>query len=79
MTPEKLEILRKKKEVIAEKLTDHVTRRNFILDQEFHLCYIDMAGILIDQLFSRGVSAYLSASPLGRTIDRPESASRLGT
>jgi DNA-binding GntR family transcriptional regulator len=45
MTPEKLEILRKKKEVIAEKLTaDHVTRRNFILDQEFHLCYIDMAG-----------------------------------
>ena len=45
MTPEKLEALRKKKDVIAEKLTaDHVTRRNFILDQEFHLCYIDMAG-----------------------------------
>ena len=45
MTPEKLEALRQKKEVLAEKLTaDHVTRRNFILDQEFHLCYIDMAG-----------------------------------
>jgi DNA-binding GntR family transcriptional regulator len=45
MTPEKMETLRQKKEVIAEKLTaDHVTRRNFILDQEFHLCYIDTAG-----------------------------------
>jgi DNA-binding GntR family transcriptional regulator len=45
MTPEKLETLRQKEQVIAEKLTaDHVTRRNFILDQEFHLCYIDMAG-----------------------------------
>jgi len=45
MTPEKLKTLRKKKDVIAEKLTaDHVSRRNFILDQEFHLCYIDMAG-----------------------------------
>ena len=47
MTPEKLETLRKKKDVVAEKLTaDHVTRRNFVLDQEFHLCYIDMAGNL---------------------------------
>jgi len=45
MTSEKLETLRQKEQVIAEKLTaDHVTRRNFILDQEFHLCYIDVAG-----------------------------------
>jgi len=45
MTPEKLKTLRKKKDLIAEKLTaDHVSRRNFVLDQEFHLCYIDMAG-----------------------------------
>jgi DNA-binding GntR family transcriptional regulator len=45
MTPEKLKTLRKKKDVIAEKLTaDQVSRRNFILDQEFHICYIDMAG-----------------------------------
>jgi DNA-binding GntR family transcriptional regulator len=45
LTPKKLETLRRKKEIISEKLnSDHVTRKNFILDQEFHLCYIEMAG-----------------------------------
>ena len=45
MTPEKLETLRKQKEVVSGKLTaDHVTRKNFVLDLEFHVCYIDMAG-----------------------------------
>jgi DNA-binding GntR family transcriptional regulator len=45
ITPEKLKTLHRKKDLIAEKLTaDQVSRRNFVLDQEFHLCYIDMAG-----------------------------------
>jgi DNA-binding GntR family transcriptional regulator len=42
---EKLDTLRRKKEIISEKLhSDHVTRKNFILDLEFHLSYIEMAG-----------------------------------
>ncbi len=45
LTPEKLEILRRKKEVLSKKLKEgHLTRVNFVLDLEFHTCYIEMAG-----------------------------------
>jgi DNA-binding GntR family transcriptional regulator len=45
LTPEKLEVLRRKKEIISEKLNaPQVTRRNFALDLEFHTAYIIMAG-----------------------------------
>jgi DNA-binding GntR family transcriptional regulator len=44
LTPEKLQILRKQKELLSEKLNaDHVTRKNFVLDLEFHVCYVQMA------------------------------------
>ena len=45
LTPEKLEALRKQKEALSQKLnSDHVTRGNFVLDLEFHACYIQIAG-----------------------------------
>jgi DNA-binding GntR family transcriptional regulator len=45
LTSEKLEILRREKEVLSQKLhADHVTRGNFVLDLEFHACYIQLAG-----------------------------------
>jgi DNA-binding GntR family transcriptional regulator len=44
-TPKKLQILRGQKESLTEKLnSDHVTRKNFILDLEFHVCYVQIAG-----------------------------------
>jgi len=45
LTPERLQLLKKQKERLTEKLnSDHVTRKNFILDLEFHVCYVQMAG-----------------------------------
>jgi DNA-binding GntR family transcriptional regulator len=44
MTPEKLEMLRKQKDDLSRKLhADHITRGTFVLDLEFHACYIRMA------------------------------------
>ena len=44
MTPDKLEILRRQKDDLSRKLhADHITRGNFVLDLEFHACYIKMA------------------------------------
>ena len=45
LTPEKVRLLKRTKEIVSEKLNaDHVTRRNFMLDLEFHTAYIQMAG-----------------------------------
>ena len=45
LTPEKVRLLKRKKEIVSEKLNaDHVTRKNFMLDLEFHTAYIEMAG-----------------------------------
>jgi DNA-binding GntR family transcriptional regulator len=45
LTPEKLEALRRKNEIVSEKLNaPQVTRKNFILDLEFHAAYVEMSG-----------------------------------
>lgn len=45
LTPEKLEDLRRRKDLLSQKLNSgYVTRNNFNLDLEFHACYIQMAG-----------------------------------
>jgi len=45
LTPEKVRLLKRTKEIVSEKLNaDHVTRKNFMLDLEFHTAYIQMAG-----------------------------------
>ena len=45
LTPQKLEVLKEKKELLSEKLNSgQVTRENFILDLNFHTYYIEIAG-----------------------------------
>ena len=43
LTPEKLENLKRQKNLYEKSVIDQVTRGRFTLDQEFHACYIQMA------------------------------------
>jgi DNA-binding GntR family transcriptional regulator len=43
LTPEKLENLKKQKALYEKAVTEQITRGRFMLDQEFHACYIQMA------------------------------------
>ena len=43
LTPEKIENLKRQKDLYEKSVIDQVTRGRFILDQEFHACYIQMA------------------------------------
>lgn len=46
LTPDKLEALRKQKRLYENAVIEQVSRGRFILDQEFHACYVQMAGNL---------------------------------
>ena len=43
MTPEKLELLKKRKSLYEKAVVENVSRGRFALDQEFHAAYIQMA------------------------------------
>lgn len=46
LTPEKLKMLKEKKDLYERSVVEQVTRGRFILDQEFHACYVEMTGNL---------------------------------
>ncbi|MFH1242801.1 MAG: GntR family transcriptional regulator [Pseudomonadota bacterium] len=43
LTPEKLDILKRKKELYEKAVADQVSRGRFILDQEFHACHVQLS------------------------------------
>jgi DNA-binding GntR family transcriptional regulator len=43
ISPEKIKLLEKQKSLYEHAIVDQVSRGRFILDQEFHACYIQMA------------------------------------
>jgi len=46
LTPEKLELLERQRELYERAVTDRVNRGRFTLDQEFHACIVQMADNL---------------------------------
>jgi len=46
LTPEKLELLERRKDIYERAVTDQVNRGRFTLDQEFHACIVQMTDNL---------------------------------
>ena len=44
LTSDKLELLKKQKKLYERAIIENVSRGRFILDQEFHACYVQMSG-----------------------------------
>jgi DNA-binding GntR family transcriptional regulator len=46
LTPERLESLERQKHLYEKAIADQVSRGRFVLDQEFHACYVQICGNL---------------------------------